>query len=63
MGMISEETILANHPWVKNVQEEQKTLDKEKQKQMAAFDGYGGNDGDSQWAKNKIGNTGKDEPS
>lgn len=33
-GIISEETILANHPWVKNSKEEMDRVEAEKQKQM-----------------------------
>lgn len=60
LGIISEETILANHPWVKNVQEEQKKLDEEKEKKAAAFDGYG-NTGGGAWTKTGL--TGNDGPS
>ncbi len=40
VGMVSNQTILENHPWVKDVTEEQSRLDSEKQ---AAADSMGGN--------------------
>lgn len=37
-GIISDKTILANHPWVKDVEVEQKQLDKEKEELEISFD-------------------------
>ncbi|MEG2458113.1 MAG: phage portal protein, partial [Bacilli bacterium] len=37
-GVISNKTIMSNHPWVKDVEEEQKQLDKEKEEFGADFD-------------------------
>lgn len=39
-GRISNETIIANHPWVTNLQEEMKRLEEEQRKQMGLIDGY-----------------------
>ena len=42
VGILSEETIVANHPWTKDTQEELARLRKEKEEQMRQFDPYGG---------------------
>lgn len=39
-GQISNETIIANHPWVTDLQEEMKRLGEEQRKQMGLIDGY-----------------------
>ena len=52
-----------NHPWVKNVQESRKRWIRKDRSKWRRLTDSGGNDGGSQWTKNKIGNTGKAEPS
>lgn len=42
VGVVSNKTILAHHPFVDDVSEEQKELAKEQQEQMEAMDMYGG---------------------
>lgn len=42
VGVISDETILANHPWVTNVQEEMKRKEAEEQAALAQSQEYGG---------------------
>lgn len=37
MGILSRETIVANHPWVKSVQREMKLIDKEEKEELEAF--------------------------
>ena len=39
-GIVSTETLLAHHPYVTNVQDEQDRLDKEKQDSMSQMGGY-----------------------
>ena len=41
VGIISEETILAQHPWVADVQAEQEKLKKERSKKMEDYGGFG----------------------
>jgi SPP1 family phage portal protein len=42
VGMISNKTILSNHPWVTDASEEEKQLEKEKQKAFEDAQSYGG---------------------
>lgn len=42
VGILSEETIIANHPWTKDTQEELDRIKKEKEEQLKMFDPYGG---------------------
>ncbi len=42
VGILSEETIIANHPWTKDTQEELDRIKKEKEEQLNMFDVYGG---------------------
>lgn len=42
VGILSEETIVANHPWTKDTQEELDRIKKEKEEQLSMFDPYGG---------------------
>lgn len=42
VGILSEETIIANHPWTKDTQEELDRIKKEKEEQFNMFDAYGG---------------------
>lgn len=42
VGILSEETIVANHPWTKDTQEELNRIKKEKEEQLNMFDPYGG---------------------
>lgn len=42
VGILSEETIIANHPWTKDTQEELDRIKKEKEEQLNMFDAYGG---------------------
>lgn len=49
VGIISQETIIANHPWVKDSKKELEKVQQEQAQQMAAMDPYGGNEG---WNKN-----------
>ena len=37
-GIVSDETILSNHPWVTDVQEEIERLEKQKEEMMAMYD-------------------------
>lgn len=39
-GRISDETIIANHPWVTNLEEELKRIKKERQREQQEFDDY-----------------------
>ena len=39
VGMISEETIVANHPWVKNVKDELENINNQKQEEINRYDG------------------------
>lgn len=41
VGILSTETIVANHPWTKDTQEELERLRKEKEEQMRQFDPFG----------------------
>ena len=45
VGIISQETIIANHPWVKDSKKELEQVQQEQAQQMAAMDPYGGNEG------------------
>ena len=45
VGIISQETIIANHPWVKDSKKELEQVQQEQQQQMAAMDPYGGGEG------------------
>jgi len=42
VGIISDETIIANHPWVTNVQAELERIEAQRQRDMSAFEGYQG---------------------
>ena len=41
VGIISEETILAQHPWVTDVQAEQEKLKKERSEKIEDYGGFG----------------------
>ena len=45
VGILSEETVVANHPWTKDVKDELARIKKEKEEQMKQFDMYAGADG------------------
>lgn len=45
VGIISEETIIANHPWVKDSKKELEQVHKEQAQKVASMDPYGGGDG------------------
>src|SRR5690606_35281028 len=38
VGIISDETIIANHPWVTNVQSELERIEAQRQRNMSAFE-------------------------
>ena len=42
VGIISDETIIANHPWVTNVQSELERIEAQRQRDMSAFESYQG---------------------
>lgn len=42
VGIISDETIIANHPWVTNVQSELERIEAQRQRDMSAFEDYQG---------------------
>jgi SPP1 family phage portal protein len=42
VGIISDETIIANHPWVTNVQAELERIEAQRQRDMNAFESYQG---------------------
>jgi len=42
VGIISDETIIANHPWVTNVQSELERIEAQRQRDMNAFENYQG---------------------
>lgn len=42
VGIISDETIVANHPWVTNVQSELERIEVQRQRDMSAFESYQG---------------------
>lgn len=41
VGILSDETIVANHPWTKDVKDEMARIKKEREENMAQFDPYG----------------------
>lgn len=41
MGVISKETIIANHPWVTNTKEELKRIEAEEQAELEKMEDYG----------------------
>lgn len=42
VGILSDETIIANHPWVTNIQSELERIEAQRQRDISAFEGYQG---------------------
>src|SRR5690606_39976685 len=42
VGILSDETIVANHPWTTNVQAELERIEAQRQRDMSAFESYQG---------------------